>query len=175
MTVFNTTFNNISAISWRSVLLVEGTGVPGENHRRIASHWQTLSYNVVSSTLRHEWGSNSQLIAQIVVNLTTIWSRSRPRQPHLFFCLFFVVFFFFFKVSSYFYWEMEFKSRQLSFIKEIIIFLKLPQGQKKILKNIFTVINGHSMFLVIFTEDWKFKSSQFSLITEYNIFAKNYI
>jgi hypothetical protein len=48
---------------------------------------------------------------------------------------------------------MEFKSRQLTFIKEIIIFLKLPQGQKKLKKNIFTVINGHSMFLVIFTED----------------------
>ena len=26
--VFNTTFNNMSAISWRSVLLVEETGVP---------------------------------------------------------------------------------------------------------------------------------------------------
>ena len=30
--VLNTTFNNISAKSWRSVLLVEETGVPGENH-----------------------------------------------------------------------------------------------------------------------------------------------
>jgi hypothetical protein len=30
--VFNTTFNNISVISWRSVLLVEETAVPGENH-----------------------------------------------------------------------------------------------------------------------------------------------
>ena len=29
--VFNATFNNISAISWWSVLLVEETGVPGEN------------------------------------------------------------------------------------------------------------------------------------------------
>ena len=28
--VFNATFNNISAISWQSVLLVEETGVPGE-------------------------------------------------------------------------------------------------------------------------------------------------
>jgi hypothetical protein len=28
--VFNATFNNISAISWRSVLLAEETGVPGE-------------------------------------------------------------------------------------------------------------------------------------------------
>jgi hypothetical protein len=30
--VFNTTFNNISVISWRSVLLVDETGVLGENH-----------------------------------------------------------------------------------------------------------------------------------------------
>jgi hypothetical protein len=29
--VFNTTFNNISVISWQSVLLMEETGVPGEN------------------------------------------------------------------------------------------------------------------------------------------------
>jgi len=30
--VLNATFNNISVITWRSVLLVEQTGVPGENH-----------------------------------------------------------------------------------------------------------------------------------------------
>jgi len=36
--VFNTTFNNISVISWRSVLLVEEIGGPGENHRSVASH-----------------------------------------------------------------------------------------------------------------------------------------
>ena len=29
--VFCATFNNISVISWRSVLLLEETGVPGEN------------------------------------------------------------------------------------------------------------------------------------------------
>ena len=28
--VFNATFNNISVLSWQSVLLVEETGVPGE-------------------------------------------------------------------------------------------------------------------------------------------------
>ena len=50
--VFNATLNNISAISWRSVLLVEETGVPGENHRLAASHLQTLSHTVVSSILR---------------------------------------------------------------------------------------------------------------------------
>jgi len=36
--VLNATFNNISAISWRSDLLVEETGVPVENHRPVASH-----------------------------------------------------------------------------------------------------------------------------------------
>jgi hypothetical protein len=32
MVVFNATFNNISVISWQSVLFVEETGVTGENH-----------------------------------------------------------------------------------------------------------------------------------------------
>jgi hypothetical protein len=36
--VFNATFNNISVISWRSVLLGEETGGPGKNHRPVASH-----------------------------------------------------------------------------------------------------------------------------------------
>ena len=46
--VFNVTFNNISVISRRSVLFVEDTGVLGENYRPTASHWQTLSHNVIS-------------------------------------------------------------------------------------------------------------------------------
>ena len=50
--VFNVTFNNISVVLWQSVLLAEETGVPGENHRSAASHLQTLSHNVVSSTPR---------------------------------------------------------------------------------------------------------------------------
>ena len=48
---FNVTFNNMSVMSWQSVLLMEETGVPGENHRTVASHLQT-SHNVVSSTPR---------------------------------------------------------------------------------------------------------------------------
>jgi hypothetical protein len=48
------TSNNISFISLQSVLLVGETVVPGENHRPAVSHWQTLSYNVVSSTPRHD-------------------------------------------------------------------------------------------------------------------------
>ena len=34
--VFNATFNNISVISWRSVLLEEKTGVHVENHRPVS-------------------------------------------------------------------------------------------------------------------------------------------
>jgi len=45
--LFNATFNNISIISWRSVLIVEETGVSRENHRPVTSHSLTLSYNVV--------------------------------------------------------------------------------------------------------------------------------
>jgi hypothetical protein len=36
--VFIATFNNISAILWWSVLLVEETGVPVENYRPASSH-----------------------------------------------------------------------------------------------------------------------------------------
>jgi len=36
--VFNATFNNISVISWWSVLLVEETGVSGEKHQNATSH-----------------------------------------------------------------------------------------------------------------------------------------
>ena len=49
--VFKVTFNNISDISWWSVLLVEETGGPGENHRPVASHLQTLSHNIVHLAL----------------------------------------------------------------------------------------------------------------------------
>jgi hypothetical protein len=36
--VFNATFNNISAISWMSVLSEEEIGVPEESDRLVASH-----------------------------------------------------------------------------------------------------------------------------------------
>jgi hypothetical protein len=36
--VLNATYNNISVLS------VEETGVPEENHWSATSHWQTLSY-----------------------------------------------------------------------------------------------------------------------------------
>jgi hypothetical protein len=48
--VFNATFNNISVISWRSVLLLEETG---ENHWPAASQWQTLSPIICFCPKRH--------------------------------------------------------------------------------------------------------------------------
>ena len=59
--VFNATSNDISAISWQSVLLMEETGVPGENRRPAAIHRQTLSHNVLLNTPSHEQYSRSQL------------------------------------------------------------------------------------------------------------------
>ena len=59
--VFNTTFNNVSVIPWQSVLLVDEIRIPGENHWSVASNWQALSHNLVSSTPRHKQDSNSQL------------------------------------------------------------------------------------------------------------------
>ena len=43
---FNATFNNISVISWWSVLLVEETREPGENHRLVTSHWPISYYHI---------------------------------------------------------------------------------------------------------------------------------
>jgi hypothetical protein len=53
------------SISWQSVLLVEETGVPWENHRPIASHWQTFPHNVVSSTPCQEW---SEITAELAIS-----------------------------------------------------------------------------------------------------------
>ena len=83
--VFNATFNIISAILWRSVLLVEETGVPGENHWPVASHWQTLSHNAVSST--PHMGGIFELTTLMVIgtdcigiNPTIIRSRSQRER-----------------------------------------------------------------------------------------------
>ena len=47
---FNATFNNISVISWRSVLLVKETGVPGENHRPAASQTNFITKYCIQYT-----------------------------------------------------------------------------------------------------------------------------
>ena len=46
----NATFNNISVISWQSVLLVEEIGEPGENHDLLQVTDKLLSHYIVSSS-----------------------------------------------------------------------------------------------------------------------------
>ena len=67
--VFNAIFNNISVISWRSVLLVEETGAPRENHRTVTSHWKTKSHNVV-----HLPWSRFELTTSMVIGTDCIGS-----------------------------------------------------------------------------------------------------
>jgi len=68
--VFNATFNNISVISWRSVLLVEETEGPAENHRPVTSHWQTLSYIMLYTS---PW-SRFELTTSVVIGTDCIGS-----------------------------------------------------------------------------------------------------
>jgi len=54
--VFNATFNNILVISWRPVLLVEETGVPGENHPPFTIRQDIRNFPIIScSTSRYNW------------------------------------------------------------------------------------------------------------------------
>jgi hypothetical protein len=70
--VLNAIFNNISVISWQSVLLVEETGGPEENHRPVASHWQTVSHNVVHLEFLTNVGSVVELMIKLMIWLALI-------------------------------------------------------------------------------------------------------
>ena len=56
--VLNATFNNIWVLSWRSVLLVEGTGGPGENHHNMGKYAREQSFINVNDMLDNEGKSN---------------------------------------------------------------------------------------------------------------------
>jgi hypothetical protein len=71
--VFNSTFNNISVISWRSVLLVEKTGTPGENRRPAASRWMLYRVHLV-------W-AGFQLTTLVVIGTNCIGSCKSNYHP----------------------------------------------------------------------------------------------
>ena len=70
--LFSANFRNISVIWWRSVVLVAETRIPGENYIPAASHWQTLSHNVVSSTPHHDWDFTSWVMNNVNVFINDI-------------------------------------------------------------------------------------------------------
>jgi hypothetical protein len=74
--VFNATFNNISIILWRSVLLEKETGVPRGNFRPAASHWQTWSHNVVASTPHYEQDWKLEFTTLMLIG--TDWTGKLP-------------------------------------------------------------------------------------------------
>jgi hypothetical protein len=77
--VFNATLSNISAISWRSVLLVEETGVPEQNLLPVASHKQTSSHNGVSCRPRL---SGFELTTLLVIDTDCIASHKFNNHDH---------------------------------------------------------------------------------------------
>ena len=54
-------FNYIMAVSF----IGEGNRSTRENHWPVTGHWQTLSYNVVSSTPHHEQGFELTMLVVI--------------------------------------------------------------------------------------------------------------
>jgi hypothetical protein len=92
--VFNATFINISVISWRSVLLVEETGVPGEN--QICRKSLTNFITIMLYRVHLAW-TGFKLTTLVVIGTHCIGGYkstiigSRPRQPlKLLVILFFV-------------------------------------------------------------------------------------
>ena len=75
--VFHATFSYIVEFSfywWKN-------GVPGENHRPVASHWQILSHNTVSSTPRVIGIRNHNVTKS---NYHTITTTATPKQQELY-------------------------------------------------------------------------------------------
>ena len=74
--VFNATFSNISAISWRPVLEVEEAGVPEENRRPWASNWQTLS--LAAASREHPFGNLQRWVRTHVVLVIGLYELLDP-------------------------------------------------------------------------------------------------
>ena len=82
--VSRATFDNISAISWRSVLLVEETGVPGEKHPTWHKS-QAKFYHIMLHRV-HPALAGFKLTTLVVIGTDCIGSykptkRSQPRPP----------------------------------------------------------------------------------------------
>ena len=92
--VFHATFNNISIKSCQSVLFV---GETGGNHRRVESHWQTLSHNVT-------FLSDCVAFYKCALNIFHFYALEVPSWSIIIFTTTYAI-------SAYHYYSCEFKSR----------------------------------------------------------------
>jgi hypothetical protein len=76
--VFNATFNNISVISWRSVLLVEDNRVHKENHRPLKKdkEMKAAHYLICNIRILYEYIRGRRSRDRIVVGFTTTYAIS---------------------------------------------------------------------------------------------------
>ena len=84
--LFKANFNDSSVISWRSFLLVNAIGIPGEDNdlpKVIVKPYHTPLYRVyfAMSDIRTHNVSGDWPIAYVAVYPTTV--RSRPRRPRV--------------------------------------------------------------------------------------------
>ena len=63
---------------------MEETGEPEENDWPVASHWQTLSHNVVSSTPRHEWGFERWHTQEMQALSVAVWQNKSILHEKIF-------------------------------------------------------------------------------------------
>ena len=63
--VFNTTFNNISLISWRSVLLVEETGIHRENFFETLYEWNLYPIKINTGQTEIHMFQNKKITTEI--------------------------------------------------------------------------------------------------------------
>jgi hypothetical protein len=67
--VLNATFSNISAISWRPVLVVEEAGVPGENHGQATGKPYHLRLHIAEILLKVALSTINQSIKFLILFL----------------------------------------------------------------------------------------------------------
>ena len=80
--LLNTTFYNISVISWQSFLLLEETGVPGENHQLATSHWQKKYWNQLTNyNIKTRYSSDC--IGRCKSNYNTITAMMDPQKVNI--------------------------------------------------------------------------------------------